>query len=80
MGFGFRAATEKKLGPADASVRLGQISVQRERPARIRRYLRPRGLQGRGRGSVCIVQDRKVDALPPMRVAHVKLQLPKNGS
>ena len=31
MGLGFRAATEKKLGPTDASVRLGQISVQRQR-------------------------------------------------
>jgi hypothetical protein len=31
MAFGFRAATEKKLGSTDASVSVGQILVQRQR-------------------------------------------------
>jgi hypothetical protein len=31
MAFGFRAAAEKKLGPTDASVSVGQILVQRQR-------------------------------------------------
>ena len=30
MGFGFLAATEKILGEADESVRIGQISIQRQ--------------------------------------------------
>ena len=31
IGLGFRAASEKKLGPTDASVSLGQISGRRSR-------------------------------------------------
>ena len=30
MGLGFRAATEKNLGPTNASVSVGQISIQRQ--------------------------------------------------
>jgi hypothetical protein len=31
MSLGIRAATEKRLGPTDASVGIGQISIERQR-------------------------------------------------